>query len=692
MAVFALKNTDFRLLFFRAAAVLWGFSFIIFFRFQLETFYPFYRNYLPISQFALALFSMGYLALVTRRESYPRPMRNAALHILATGFVTAGAILLSRFFGQENAHLLFLLPLTGAALFIWCEISRQAFIYQTAKIFWLAGALIALIVARYITTTYEVFGLALLAVIISHGVRGARHKTVHERLVSLRLPVDLLRYVFLAEAFHASLGQNRANLIPVLAISGFGLAVPQILARIRTLRPHISQGIVILPLIFILLAALFNAIHYSLWGATAYALLAIWEGIYFNKAHEVYLKREKILVGIVLLSALIAYNIAIEWLQILSGVLILGVLAFMLYLIGRAKRKAIVVSFAAAVLLWAIALQWKYSASVTRDFWRPLRIETHRPQLPDPGLAMALFSLQKNSGGRGIYSNIFPDSLLAESAWAGQGVFARKSDPAILTAQLWYACGFNRRSRIYVFDEKSLGLYAEPQALLLLARLLEKYSSCDLYVTDGTTMRSVKKLGDSIRGQKPSPQSLTLEDAGKFLGLARAEKNADNLAAALDLYELIFAFYKNDPGILREMSALVAARGQLDKQIVLLTSLIALGKDSTIYDKKLLMELYALKRDKKKSAAIAYEILNADTESPLAIFTFLHRLFSDPFDRYEIEILFRRISLYQPKTDLEEIKYAGLKRQLEEQLKQDVTYERKYQDENHRQEFIYFPE
>jgi len=104
------------------------------------------------------------------------------------------------------------------------------------------------------------------------------------------------------------------------------------------------------------------------------------------------------------------------------------------------------------------------------------------------------------------------------------------------------------------------------------------------------------------------------------------------------------------------------------------------------------MELYALKRDPKRSAALAYEILNDGAESPLAIYSFLQKLFSEPFDRNEMQSLFQKLSQYQPKTDFEVIKFSGLKRAIEDQLKQNPTYDRKFHDENHRQEFITFPE
>jgi len=671
------------------AAAIWGFAFIAFFRFELETFYPYYRSYLPLSQFALVLVAIGFVALASRRQSESK--RSTFMHLGATILISAGVLAVCYLFGQEQAHLFFILPLTLAALFIWFEISRQALLFQSAKLFWLIGAIFGLATARFLPSVYAVYGVATFAVILASLITAPKIQIVHERLLALRLPIDLVRYAFLAEAFHTALGHNRAYLLLILLITITGLITPQILARIHPIRPHIGQGLLFLPMIFTGLAILFNLIHYSIWGAIGYAALAIWESIYFKKAHEVYLGREKLLAGGVLVGAIIAYNIAIEWLQIISGLFVVAVLGYTLYLVARAKRKIIVALFSTALIVWVISLQWKYTSSITREFWRPLRSQVHRPTLPDSGLVLTLLSLQKTSD-RGIYSNIFPDELLQDAAWTGQNIFARKSDPAILTAQLWYACSLNLKKRIYVFDEKSLGLYSEPAALVTLGSLLEKIKDCDLYLTDGSSMRSVRKLGEEIRGAKPTPQNIKAEDAAKFLSLARSEQRRENLTASAELYDLIFSHYAKEPAILREMSALAAARGQLDRQINLLTSVISLAKDSVIYDKKLLMELYGLKRDKKKSAALAYDILNGQSESPLAIFTYIQRLFSEPFDRYEIEALYRRVSLYQPKTELEEIKFKGLKRQLEDQLKQDVTYEQKSRDENHRQEFIYFPE
>lgn len=673
---------------FRASAFVWGFSFVAFFRYLLDTFYPFYRNFFPISQYALLIIAIGFIAAALYK---PQSAKRRLIRLAAVALAISAAITSFRVFGVDAAVQLFPLALTGLALFTWYELCRQAFSYQAAKIYWLAGALISLYASRFLPSPYAPYGLALLATLWSRLHKTRDWQPVHERLIFLRLPVDLLRYLFLAQAFHGALGQNRGNLLIVVIICSLGFIVPHLIQLFGAVRPHIQQGLVVLPLVFIALAGLFNTLHYSLWGAVAYAALAIWESVYFAKTHEVFHRREKILAGIAITAAITGYYVATEWLQLLAGILIVAVLGGIIYFVVNSWRKVITALLAAAMILWVFALQWKYSHSVTREFWRHGVIVTHNPVLPDASLMLTMLSIQK-AGKRPIYTNVLSEELLEDPAWSGQNFYARTADPALFTLQLAYACILRQRDRTYIFDEQSLGVYAEPKALLIIAQALSYIGRCEVYTADGLSLRSIKKPGEAIRMENSQLLNLGPDEAAKLLSLARAVKKKDRTREARALYEQVFRFYKEDPVFLRELAALAASQGQIERQIELLNALIVLGKDNTLYDKKLLMELYWVRRDRKKSAEMAYDVLNAGAEAPLAIFTFLQKIFSEPFDRTEMQALYQKVSAYQAKTDLETIKYAGLKRSIEDQLKQNPTYDRKFQDENHRQEFISFPE
>lgn len=673
---------------FRAAAFLWGFTFVAFFRYLLDTFYPFYRNFFPISQYALLIMATGFIAAAFYKPQAPK---RRLFSLAAVIIAVAAAIASFRMFGVEAAVLLFPLPLTGIALYVWYELCRQAFAYQAAKIYWLAGALISLYASRFLPVPYSPYALALVAIFWSRLQATQTWQPVHERLVYLRFPIDLLRYLFLAQAFHAALGQNRGNLLIVVVICSLGFIIPQLIQVFGAVRPHIQQGLLLLPLLFMALAGLFNFLHYSLWGASAYASLAIWESVYFAKTHEVFHKREKILAGFAIAAAIVGYYIATEWLQILAGMLIVAVLAGIIYFVVNSWRKVITALLAAAIVLWAFALQWKYTHSVTREFWRPGVIIKHNPVLPDAGLMLTMLNLQK-TGKRQIYTNVLSKELLEDPAWSGENFYARTADPALFTLQLAYACILRQRDRMYIFDEQSLGVYAEPKAMVLIAQALASIGRCEVLTADGLNLRSIKRPGEPIRLEGSQLLNLGPDEAAKLLSLARAVKKKDQAREARALYEQVFRFYKEDPVFLRELAALAASQGQIDRQIELLNTLITLGKDNTLYDKKLLMELYWVRRDRKKSAEMAYDVLAAGAEAPLAIFTFLQKIFSEPFDRTEMQALYQKVSAFQAKTDLETIKYAGLKRSIEDQLKQNPTYDRKFLDENHRQEFISFPE
>lgn len=678
-------------LFYRFSAVLWGFAAIVFFRNLLDNYYPFYRRFFPLSQLALIMFAVGFASAAFYRKPPVRSWRGIVFGIFVS-VVTVTALSMPVFyFGHERALLLFAVPLSLFAGLLWFELTRHFFFYQPAKIFLLSGALIALALSRFVENNYAPAGIAATAALLSRFQANRSWDVGHERLLGIRQLIDLLRYLFLAQAFHSTLGPNRANLLLVLIICSLGLVLPQLIRLFGAMRPHIQQGLQILPVMFVALAILFNLVHYTYWGAAAYALLAVWEAVYFSKAHEVYLRREKILAGAAIITAIFAYYISTDWLQIISGVLVLSVLTGVLVYVAKNWRKTITALFIVAVGTWLYALQVKYSNSVTRELFRFPVLRLHQPQLPDTNLILSMLVLQKSTG-KPVFTNMLPDTLLADAAWRGERIAPFDANPATLVMRLAYRCSVRKLDHIFVFDEKSLGIYSEPAALITLKDILEKFGRCDIFVADGQTMRSVRSLSQAYQVDVKLLQAISPDDAARLLSVARAEKQQDLMAEAQALYERVFSFYRDDPQFLRELSALAAARGHIERQIELLNLLINLKKDNITYDKKLLMELYAIKRDRKKSSTLAYEILNAGGESPLAMYVFLQRLFSEPFDRYEMEALYRKVAQYQPKTDLEGIKYTGLKRSIEDQLKQNPTYDRKFQDENHRQEFITFPE
>lgn len=678
-------------LFYRFSALLWGFAAIIFFKNLLDNYYPFYRRFFPLSQLALIFFAVGFASAALYRKPRNRSGRGLFYGLFVTTLCVTALVLPARYLGHERSLLLFAVPLSMFAGLLWFELMRHFFFYQPAKIFLITGALIALALSRFVENTYAPAAIAAAAAVISRFQADKPWDVGHERLLGIRQLIDLLRYLFLAQAFHSTLGPNRANLLLVLIICSLGLVLPQLIRLFGAVRPHIQQGLQILPVMFITLAMLFNFVHYTYWGAAAYALLAIWEAVYFSKAHEVYLRREKILAGAAIVAAFLAYYISTDWLQILSGILVLAVLTGVMVYVAKNWRKTITALFIISVGTWLYALQLKYSNSVTRELFRFPVLRLHQPQLPDTNLILSMLVLQKSTG-KPLFTNILPDTLLADAAWRGERIAPFDANPATLVMRLAYRCSVRQLDHIFVFDEKSLGVYSEPAALITLKDMLEKFQRCDIYVADGKTMRSVRNLAQNFQVDAKLLLSISPDDAAKLLSVARAEKQQDLMAEAQALYEGVFIFYKDDPQFLRELSALAAARGHIERQIELLNILINLKKDNTTYDKKLLMELYAIKRDRKKSSTLAYEILATGSESPLAMYVFLQRLFSEPFDRYEMESLYRKVAQYQPKTDLESIKYAGLKRSIEDQLKQNPTYDRKFQDENHRQEFITFPE
>ncbi|MBS0619172.1 MAG: hypothetical protein JSR44_13365 [Spirochaetes bacterium] len=678
-------------IFLRTAAFFWGFTFFLFFRYSLDRLYPFYGNYLPLSQFALVLFAIAFVAAAISPVAQQRSPRRIAIFILFTTIVTSLPIYIFSGMGAQNAFLLFPLPLSVTLMLLWYLLARYALTYQAVKIYLLAGIAISLVTGRYLTNPFIPPALALAVIILSHLQRPHELRIAHERLVTLRQFVDLLRYLFLAQALHGILDRNREQLPIVVLLCALGFVAPQLTRLFAPQRPHIRYGFIGLPVALIGLAFSFNLIHYTYWGAIAFTTLAIWEAIYFGKSHEIYLRREKYIAGATIAAALAAYYISTEWLQILAAILVALFIVGTLIYIAKNARKTISVFFAFALIAWGFAIYHKYEHSVTREFFRPPHVKPYTAQIPETSQFFTMLMLQKSTG-KAVYTNLLPHELLRDAAWRGEKFNTRETNPTILVAQLAYACYMRKQERAYIFAERSLGLYADPTALIALRRLLDYFGHCDLYLADDHGIRSLRNPAQYILTDAKNSTPLNTDTAAKLISLGRAERQRDRVAEAKAIYEQVYSFYKDDPLYLRDLSALAAARGQVDRQIEVLNTLIALHKDNTIHDKKLLMELYAIKGDRRKSAALAYEVLQDGGEAPLAVFAFLQKLFSEPFDRQEMQSLYQKLTAYQPKTDLEIIKYAGIKRNIEDQLKQNTSYDRKFSDENHRQEYITFPE
>lgn len=679
------------LIFFRLSAFLWGLTFILFFRFLLDTFYPILRGAVHLSQMALLVFSIAFVAAALRKPPDERSFKTVIVGFLLAILFAFGLVAAYAFIGFERALLLYPLPLLFCALLLWVEFSRHMLVFQSVRLFLLLGAVAAFFMGKVAFSVYVLPALTVSAVLAARLQRKITIEIEYERLIFLRQLVNLLRYLFLAQAFHAILGHNRNNLIAIIVVAVFGFSLPHVMRLFRVRRLSIQNGLFVLPLIFVLLAALFNVLHYNFWGALAYLLLALWEAVYFSRSHEVYLAREKKIAAFALFAAIVAYYIASEWMQLLLGFLILIILLGVIFYIAKNWRKTITALFALAFFSWVFAVQWKFTHSVTREFYKPPGTHLHKAMLPNTALLMAIIELQKNTK-KTVYTNMLPKELLADAAWQDGTIQPIDTGPASLIARLDYNCLFRRENAVYVFDEHSLGIYSESSSLVVLNGWVKAQNTCALYLADKNILRDVGNLAQTLQVDAKSLPNITPADAARLLSLARYVKKRDMLEESSTLYEQIFRFYQDDPVFLRELSALSAARGLISRQIEILKLLISIKKDNTVYDKKLLMELYALKQDRDKSADIAYELLSEDSESSLALFTFLQKLYSEPFDRNKMQTLYQKLTQYKPKTDLEILKFEGLKRSIEDLLKQNPTYDRKFMDENHRQEVIEFPE
>ncbi|MCS6972228.1 MAG: hypothetical protein NZL89_04315 [Leptospiraceae bacterium] len=677
-------------LFYALAAFSHGLILVYFFRVLLNELYPFFRGIASLSQFALLLVALAFAAAALYS---PHGTKKPAVQTLRLAMVLAIALVLIavfRIFGRERVLLLFPLPVTALLATLWYEQARYSFIYQSHKLWLLLGMAFALATSP-IAAAGDLFpALPAVAILLSELQQPILPAIAHERIVPLRQSIAILRYAFLALAFHGILGQNRSQLPGVAMVSLGGLIATQLLHFVVTVRPHVLTGLLVLPVLLAFLAGLFNFVSYNLWGAVAYVALLFWESIFFRRTHEAYLPREKILAAATIAWAFFSYYITTDWLQILTGILVIVVLAGILFYVAKNWRKTITALFLLAIASWILSLRWKISQSVTRDFFRMPDTRLFEPQLPATGLVLTILELQKNQEQR-IRTNVLPEELMTDPAWRSEKLLPFRSTPATLVLRFAYHCLVRRQPITYILDEKSLGVYAESQAILALQDLF-RHTACTLYFTSGEALRPLQRPAEQIFPDPQKLRTLTKEDAAKLLALARAIKRRDQLAEAQQIYDQIFRFFQDDPMFLRELASLAAARGDLEQQIRLLNLVIALRKDNTLYDKKLLMELYALSNERKKSAALAYEILAEGQESPLAIFAFLQRLFSEPFDRYEMQALYQRVLNYQPRTELEIIKYTGLRRTIEQSLQQNPTYDRQFTDEKYRQEFISFPE
>jgi DNA topoisomerase VI subunit A len=109
-------------------------------------------------------------------------------------------------------------------------------------------------------------------------------------------------------------------------------------------------------------------------------------------------------------------------------------------------------------------------------------------------------------------------------------------------------------------------------------------------------------------------------------------------------------------------------------------------------EKQLLIELYFLNQDLKKSEALTKELLFQDKENAIFYYQWLIRIAETQPDFFSTRKLYYSLKSWRTKSKKQQFEKNSLLQKLEQLIKLNPSFGTQFQEELNRQEFIEFPD
>jgi hypothetical protein len=668
----------------------WGFAFIHLFKYNLEKIYPHWNESLGLSFFAYTLFFIAWAAYTFSFFYKKEKFRLFSLIIHSIFFINSGIFLFIVANYGENFYL-YTYPLLfnfqmGVFIFLFITTMRLIIGYRISL---LGGILAGLLSYPYIGNIYIDILLPVFLYLLTTFIIPEKKKIIsgnYLRMAVLRESLDFLRYFFLGLAFFGSFDNFRNHFYLSVFILAIGPLLSFFLLKADKRKHHVKYGISVLALFFLGLAVISNYIHLNFSAAAGFSFLTIWEGIYFKKTSEGYLKREIILSGIALTISLFFYIISMEWVLIISAIIVIFAQIRILNYIAKGYRKAIAVLFLISLTAWSISLYFNYNKSYKRGFFVSLR---NTPNPAPPTVNIFGFFTDKT---KTYYTNLFPGEFIESMPpqISQNIVFKDIKSPFLIWNISWIHRKNPNAVQIYSLDD--LKSYKGSPGIEMLNEYLISNEISNVYFYSKKDQVFTYPMNFQP-GLKINSSFLTPEEIlkfGKSLALWYIEKKEYDFAVSIYL-ELLQSFESTN--LYRSIANLYGITGNTGGQMEYRQKVYS-RPDSTKDDKINLMELYFLFGQNQNAYEICDYLISREPYD-ISLYEWKYKIIRSRNNRFQLEALKNNL-LYLgnfSRLSQEQIfQKDGLINKINDDLKSIPLWNEIFNTEKKRQENIVYPE
>ena len=675
----------------RTSAFFWSFAFIQLFSYILDNIYPFWSGTISLSLFAYLLIFIVWAAyslffyLKPHRNKIPRIIYHVIFSINAVVF-----FLVLSGIGEKNYLYLYPVFFSFQLIIYFFFISSIFPALLPFRISVLAGLIPGFITYPYIGNIYiDIImpGIVYFMPLSIFKFSRTSFSTGHQRMLPLRMSIDFLRYLFLGISFYGIFDIYRERFYVTMFILAIGPVLSYFFMIADKKKHHIKYGILLLGICFISSAFLYLYIPLNYWAAISFFTLTVWEGIYFKKIVEGDLKREQILSGIALVLGILFYAISLEWLAIISGIIVFLLQLRILIYTSKGYRKSISLLFGLGLLIWAFTIFIAYSNSYKRSFLANPKI---RETLPPPSLKILNLIKDKNTV---MITNLIPPTLAEDfSRQYGVKVISFDVHSFLFLSQV-QKMFMNYPNAIHLYTLKNLKPYGEKNGFSYVFKMAKLNHINSLYIYDALVPDQYQNgLQTFSLNDTPDTRLLPIEAwysfAKKLSDMYATQKKDEHSLRVMHEMEKWY----DQPVIYREIMHIYGIQGDTENQIKYGQKLYDSGK-STNEDKLLLLELYFLSGDIEKASRLCEELVLSDRENIVTYLEWKYKISKYNKNRFQLEAIANTLRYMDENLSAaKKTQKNNLLKKIQADLKSNPQWEEIYKKEKTRQENIVFPD
>ena len=691
------KSTD-HLRLRRVVAFLWGFTFILLYRYALDSLYPFWARQLRLSLFATLVALIVFISFWWHFHYHKIKKRRGTAFTLFV--VLNSAVLFAALAFTESYQFIF-------PVYFGLQVILQLFLFGAKlpffipdRFFLLIGIITGILPIPVLQDPRLVFGLTtVLAIFPNRFLHEAKLKIPKNkvRMLPFRQTLDFLRFIFLGAAIFGLFDpdMNRSVFYPIATILVVTSLIQVLLFKVDRSKHHIRLGLRMLAFTFLMIGLAYTYFQlnpaktqFSFLMAFSYTILVFWEALYFKKVVEGYLHREQVIAGCVLSFYIAAYFVTYDWLKIILGIIIVICQIRIVAYVFKKYRWITGVFFAISLAIWSYGLLLGYESSYRSEFWVKGHGHAGNPEHPP------IHWLTHFQKGVKLRTDAYPKEVI-EAVASRQSYFQSIEFESRPVGFFTIYYNDSDPSTVHLFSKRRLYPYnlEEPWAALkqhLEVKQLNQFYFFLSNVREGllenyegpvTIKKTSKKENDKIEFQI-------------LLGIKLANYYEKKLkfVRASKVYDQLIKYAKTDPQILLGAANSAKLVSRLEDQIQYLKQYLKLTKDNKVKVLRQLLEIYVSQRKYSKAVKTVNLLIREDQDRILSYMRWLYKIYSDEGVKSRWYSLRSRVNRWRVKKN--EPLYQKRKeflRRVKAKIR-EVELHHFVKDITSRQETIQFPE